>query len=596
MKRILVFVSLWLLWSLPTYANQQAIDQLINKLNPHVNLGMEVVDLSTGEILYSRNANHLFIPASNMKLFSEAAVLMTLGPDYRLENQLSTNATQIHQGVLKGNIFIHLTGDPSFNRNNLNHLLSALKNWNVTAIEGNVIIDSSLAYVSAYPPGWLTSDLAYSYGAPVAPLMLDSNRLVVTVNPGSHAGDPAVVEVDDGGSGIPVTNQAKTQANAKGCGVGLSLDSNNHLTVSGCVGLGQWAVQQQIAIKNPLNYAQGMIKNELKKLNIQLTGLVQLGKAPTGSLIIATEYSRPIFQLMADTLKPSDNLYADSLYLHAAAKLKGSFVAWKEAQPIIKHFLQTQTGIQLNNAVFTDGSGLSRYNLVTPEQTIGLLKFLYERFPLSYEYIATLPVSGRDGTLQKRFKIPGQEGFVRAKTGTMTGMNSLSGYLYTTNGHTLAFAMYINRIPGKAAGPGRPLLDALVTHFLKETSDSMRLVKFFNNHNRTNFQSPTTEAEVQKKHQAKWRRLESMIKLALKGQMVNVLYRGNELIINDNQADAKKVWSSLQSVNKRFPFAVALISQNSSIASTGLPRLTWIQQNASNFAQRQWVLREATPS
>jgi D-alanyl-D-alanine carboxypeptidase/D-alanyl-D-alanine-endopeptidase (penicillin-binding protein 4) len=573
---------------------QGSVDQLINRLNPHVNLGMVVIDLSSGETLYSRNAERLYIPASNMKLFSEAAALMALGPDYRFKNQLSTNASQLQQGVLRGNLYLHLSGDPSFTRNDLKTLIASLKDWNVTSIQGDVYIDSSLASVTAYPPGWLSTDLSYSYGAPIAPLMLDSNRLTVTVNPGAKVGEPAIVEIEDNNGGaIGLNNQAKTSANAKGCGVGFTLDKDNNLTVRGCVALGQWAVQQRLAIKNPLMYAQGMIKSQLAKANIQFNGQVRLGQAPQGALLIATEHSKPVSQLMADTLKPSDNLYADSLYLHAALKINGSPLNWNEAQPVIKNFLQQQTGIDLKKSIFTDGSGLSRYNLVTPEQTISLLKFLYQRFPLSYEYIAALPISGRDGTLQKRFKIPTQQGFVRAKTGTMTGMNSLSGYLYSTNGHTLAFAMFINRLPGKSAGPGRPLLDALCTYFLQQSPDSSRLARVFAPHSRIKFQLNPTQGDVQRGHQARWRRLESVIRQALKGQTVNVVYRGNELIVNDNQTDANKVWSALQSVVKKYPFAVALSSKVLSINPTGKPMILWMQTPINDKGQRTWIIREA---
>ncbi|BCA94287.1 hypothetical protein TUM19329_06480 [Legionella antarctica] len=362
----------------------------------------------------------------------------------------------------------------------------------------------------------------------------------------------------------------------------------------GCVALGQWAVQQRLAIKNPLMYAQRVIKNQLMKANIILYGQVNLGTAPTGSLLIATEHSKPVSQLMADTLKPSDNLYADSLYLHTASQINGSPLNWDEAQPVIKKFLEQQTGVDLKKAIFTDGSGLSRYNLVTPEQTISLLKFLYQRFPLSYEYIASLPISGRDGTLQKRFKIPTQQGFVRAKTGTMTGMNSLSGYLYTTNGHTLAFAMYINRLPGKSAGPGRPLLDALCTYFLQQSPGSNHLARVFGPHSRIKFQTNPTQGDVQRSHQAKWRRLESLIRLALRGQAVNVVYRGNELIVTDNQPDASKVWSALRTVAQKYSFAVALSSKVLSISPTGKPMMLWMQTpTVSDIGQRSWIIREA---
>ncbi|WP_392536379.1 D-alanyl-D-alanine carboxypeptidase/D-alanyl-D-alanine-endopeptidase [Legionella sp. 227] len=574
---------------------QTEVDRLINRVNPNVNLGIVVLDLTSGKVLYRRNAQRLYIPASNLKLFSEAAALMVLGPDYRFKNQLSMSSGKIQQGVLQGNVYVRLSGDPSFNRDDLNTLLSSLKEWNIHTIQGNVYIDSSLANVDPYPPGWLTTDLSYSYGAPNAPVMVDSNRLTVTVNPGAQAGDPAVVEVDDGGGAIALNNQATTKADSKGCGVGFSLDQENHLTVRGCVGVGQWAVQQRLAIKNPLMYAQAMIKSQLAKSNIQLNGQVQLGKTPTGSLLIATQHSKQLSQLMADTLKPSDNLYADSLYLHAAEKLnKGIPVNWRDAQPLVKNFLQSQTGIDFSNAIFTDGSGLSRYSLVTPEQTISLLKFLYQRFPLSYEYIAALPISGRDGTLQKRFKIPTQQGFVRAKTGTMTGINSLSGYLYTANGHTLAFAMYVNRQPGRASGPGRPVLDALCTYFLQNSPGSSRLSRIFSPHQRISFQLNPTQAERQKAHQGKWRRLESALRTALRGQSVNVIYRGNELIVNDNQADPGKVWSTLQAVAKKYPFAVMLSAKTLSINPSGNPALLWVEAlDLPNQAQRTWSIREA---
>ncbi|MBI2785466.1 MAG: D-alanyl-D-alanine carboxypeptidase/D-alanyl-D-alanine-endopeptidase [Legionella longbeachae] len=594
MKRILTGICLLALLTTSQSASiQTEVDRLVNHTNPNVNLGAVVIDLTSGKTLYRRNAGKLYIPASNMKIFSEAAALMVLGPDYHFKNQLSMSSGKIQNGVLQGNIYLQLSGDPSFNRDDLKTLLSSLKKLNINTILGNVFIDSSLSEVDPYPPGWLTSDLSYSYGAPTAPVMVDANRLTVTVNPGAQAGDPAIVEVDDGGGSISLNNQAITKASAKNCGIGFSLDQENHLTVRGCVGVGQWAIQQRMAIKNPLMYTQGMIKNQLAQANIQLNGQIQLGKTPNGSLLIASQHSKAVSELMADTLKPSDNLYADSLYLHAAAKLKGSPVNWHAAEPLIKNFLQSQTGIDFQNAIFTDGSGLSRYSLVTPEQTISLLKFLYQRFPLSYEYISALPVSGRDGTLQKRFRIPTQQGFVRAKTGTMTGINSLSGYLYSANGHTLAFAMYINRQPGKSSGPGRPVLDALCTYFLKNSPNSSRLSQVFLPHKRISFQLNPTQAERQKTHQARWRRLESAIRTAFRGQSVNIVYRGNELIVNDKQDDPAKVWSTLQAVVKKYPFAVLLSSSTLSINPLGSPTLVWAQTaDIPNQAQRTWSIHE----
>jgi serine-type D-Ala-D-Ala carboxypeptidase/endopeptidase (penicillin-binding protein 4) len=596
-KRIFSGVLLCTLYSALSYASiQSGADKLINQVDPNINIGIEVVDLTTGTTLFQRNKGRSFIPASNMKLFSDAAAIMVLGPDYRFKNQLSLSSSQLQQGVLKGSLYLHLPGDPSFDRERLANLISALKDWHINRIEGNVYIDSSHANVNPYAPGWMIEDRAYSYGAPIGPVMIDANRMVVTVNPADKAGEPAIVEVDDQSGSILLNNQVKTKEKADHCGVDFAMDGENHLTVRGCVGVGQWAVQQRMAIRNPLMYAQGLVKQQLQRDNIVLEGSVLLGKAPSGSMLIATDASKPIAQLMADTLKPSDNLYADSLFLHAADKLHGSPVNWGEAQPLVKKFLQQQTNIELERAVLTDGSGLSRYDLVTPNQTVSLLRFLYDRFPVSYEYIAALPVSGRDGTLQRRFKKPNQQDFVRAKTGTMTGVVSLSGYLFTANAHTLAFAIFINNVPGtklSVSGRYRYLVDALCSYFLEQKPSSTSWATVFAPHSRIKFQLNPTQAEQQRGRQARWRRLETVVKQALKGQAVTVLYRGNELVLNDNQAEPGRVIAALRTLAQKYSFSVALNSTTMPSMS-GKPFILWTQASLlPEKVQRVWTIREA---
>lgn len=596
MKRTLSLLSAAvLLTSVAQASIQSGADKLINDVDPTVNIGIQVVDLSTGSTVYQRNPSRSFIPASNMKLFSDAAALMVLGPDYRFINQLSTDASVLQQGVLRGNLYLHLSGDPSFSHERLAALLRSLQTWNIRKISGKVIIDSSHAGVNPYAPGWMTEDLAYSYGAPLGPVVIDANRMTATVNPADRPGQAAVVEVDDNSGTIIANNQVKTRDSIKGCGVDFAMDKDNHLNVRGCVAVGQWAVQQKMAIRNPMLYAEGLVRQQLKKENISLEGDVALGKAPVGTMLLASDDSKPVAQLMADTLKPSDNLYADSLFLHAAARLHGSPVNWSEAQNLIKNFLRQQTGIELNQAALIDGSGLSRYDLLTPAQTVGLLRFLYERFPLSYEYIAALPVSGRDGTLQKRFKKPEQQDLVRAKTGTMTGVVSLSGYLYTANAHTLGFAIYINNLPGtrlSVSGKYRYLVDALCSYFLRQKPESS-WAKVFAAQPRIKYQMNPTQAEQQRSRQAKWRRLETGVKQALKGQSVTVIYRGNELILQDAQGSADRVLAALKILRGKYPFAVAVSSKNR-VNANGIPTLLWSE--ASLFpprTERIWTIREA---
>ena len=373
------------------------------------------------------------------------------------------------------------------------------------------------------------------------------------------------------------------------------MEGENHLTVRGCIRVGQWAMQQRIAIRNPLSYAQELVKQRLAHLNIKLDGQVQLGGAPLSSLLLATHVSKPINQLMADTLKPSDNLYADSLYLHAAAKLQGKPLNWAQAQPVVKNFLQQQTGINLQNAVLTDGSGLSRQDLLTPEQTVSLLRFLHDRFPLSYEYIAALPVAGRDGTLQKRFRKTTQQGFLRAKTGTMTGIMSLSGYLYTANAHTLAFSIFINTArgtPPAISGRYRSMIETLCDFLLAQKPSDFYLPKPINAHARVAFQQRSTQADRLHAQQAKWRRIESAVKTALSNQSVTVLFRNEQLVLIDHGADANKVWSVLQTLSKKYSFSVALHGTSSPAKIQQTPRLLWVN-TASESAPRTWTVVES---
>lgn len=596
MKRILSGVFFCLICAPALSTNLQSpVDKLINQVDPNINMGIEVVDLNTGETLYQRNATRTFTPASNMKLFSDAAALLILGPDYRFQSQLSTDATSLNNGILNGSIYLHLSGDPSFTQEHLDALLDQLKVWGVNQITGNVVLVSNHSVVDAYAPGLAKKDLTFSYGAPIAPVMFDENRLTVTVNPAWRAGDPALVELNAPGASLILDNQVKTATKGAKCGISFVMDNENHLNVRGCVQVGQWAVQQRIAIRNPLRYAQALVKQRLAHVNIKLDGQVQLGSAPPSLLLLATHNSKPINQLMADTLKPSDNLYADSLYLHAAAKLKGTPLNWQQAQPVVKNFLQQQTGVSLENAVLTDGSGLSRQDLLTPHQTVSLLRFLHDSFPLSYEYISALPVAGQDGTLQKRFRKTTQQGLLRAKTGTMTGIMSLSGYLYTANAHTLAFAIFINTRPGTSpniSGRYRSMVETLCDFFLAQKPYSIRLSILPKAHARVAFQQRLNQADRVRNQQAKWRRLETAVKRGLNDQSVTVLFRNEQLELIDHGTDVNKVWAVLQALSKKYSFSVALHGQASPSGRKDMPRLLWVN-TATPSGLRTWTIRES---
>jgi len=596
MKRIFPSFILFLItltaWAVPV---KDDVEKLLKQVDPAINIGALVVDLNTGETLYSRNASKAFIPASNMKLFSDAAALLALGPNYQFINELSTNATRLEQGVLKGSVYLYLPGDPSFTSADLSMLLAKLKTWGIKRIDGNIILVSARHGIKPYAPGWSKKDLIHSYGAPLAPLILDENRLVVTVNPAARAGQKALVELNTSNTGITLHNEVTTKTTSKGCGLGYVMDKKNQLTVRGCIGLSQWSGQQKLAIKNPARYAKAHIKSELNALGIKLNGKIKFGKKPETALLLGSHKSKSIASLLKKTLKTSDNLYAESLYLHTAAVLHGSPVSWRKAQPILKKFIEQETHISMKNAVLKDGSGLSRQDKLTPKQTVALLKFLHDRFPLAYEYISALPVAGRDGTLKKRLKKPSQQGFVRAKTGTMSGIVSLSGYMYTTNAHTLAFAIYINKGPktkAKTTWRYASLTDSLCAFFLKQTPHKHPSEHAKNAHARLAYQEHPTQTETVRQQTKKWRHIELALKRALKGKPVAVIYRGDHLLLKDQSRDANTVWYALHSVNQKYPFSVALHGRFAPKKRYAAPSLLWVKTSTAS-PTRTWTIQDS---
>lgn len=572
-------------------------DKLINQISPTFNLGIEVVDLTSGKILYSRHADRLLVPASNMKLFSNAAVLMILGPDYRFKNQLSTDANQLQQGNLHGSLYLQLSGDPSFSHERLALLLNILKAWHIQRIKGNIYIDSNHAQVDAYPLGWMEEDLVYGYGAPIAPLMIDANRITVTVNQANNFNKPAIIETDDISNSIVISNQVQTQNKNRACKITFKSNDQNQITVVGCIAIGNHAIQQQLAIRNPLLYAQQLIKQQLHLAGIKLDGNILLGNTPTNVLILKEEFSKPVAQLMADTLKTSDNLYADSLFLHAAEKLYGAPVNWQLAATLLKNFMFKQANLDLNTAKIADGSGLSRDNLISAKQTVALLRFIYDKFPLSYEYITALPVAGRDGTLQRRLKKATEQDLVRAKTGTMKGIASLSGYLYTANNHTVAFAIFINNLPGSKVNQAekyRYLIDALCSYFLQQLPQEINLpAKNSITQPRLQFQQHPTQADIDYTASTKWCELERLLKISLQNYKATVLYREHELIIKDNESNMNRVLIALKNLRSQYAFVAILFAKDKPVVIDKNPLTLWVEKSDStpdNY--RIWSIRD----
>ena len=592
-KRISLVIAVSVLFIVNVYAApiSESINQIINKVDPDINMGMMVVDLNTGKTLYQRNANKEFTPASNMKLFSEAAALILFGPGYNFKTTLSTDAKTLDNGVLDGSVYLHLSGDPSFSEKDLSTLFAELPDWGIKKIKGNFVIVSANSQIKPHAPGTDPKDFTHSYGAPITPLILDENRVTVTVNP-NEAGHLALIEYNTLDDSFIIDNKVKTVTKGR-CGVSAKITQANHLQLRGCVKKNSQALQLEIPITNPMRYATEVVRHKLAKMGVKLEGKVALENTAKKTMLLATHNSKPITQLMANTLKHSDNLYADSLFLHTAERLNEDTHSWQKAEAAVKGFLQKQTGINMQKSVLIDGSGLSSHDLLTPQQTVSLLKYIHSHFPLAYEYITALPIAGQDGTLLKRFRKPTQRGFLRAKTGTLTGVLSLSGYLYTANGHTLAFAIYINTRPGtdpKVSGRYLNMVDSLCGYLLRQKPDGLAANNVNLQHPYVAFQQKPSKADRARSVYAKWRGIERTLKQHLKAQSVTVFFRNNKIMIVDKNSNVDKVWLALQEVAKKYSFSVGIRGRDIQ-GMQNKPVLIW-QDNNAKQNQRTWYLQE----
>lgn len=597
MKRMLAVFLFYLLYNQVFALNlNAALDDLIHKVDPKINLGMVVMDLENAQILYQRQAKDLFIPASNMKLFSAAFALLSLGPDYVFTSTLSTDAHQLDNGNLSGSLYLYLSGDPSLTSLNLKTLLMSLNRYGINQIDGNIVIVSSHQNIEPYPSGWDKKDLLFGYGAPNAPVILDENRFFVTVNPAYQKGKSAIVELNQDKQAIYISNQVKTADNCHQKGIDFKINDQSQLNLSGCIAENSAAIQERLAIQNPLAYLEESLKTQLNDLRIKLNGSILTGSLPTDKKLrlLAKNQSKPIRNLLTDTLKPSDNLYADSLYLQGVAELSKKNLSWDDASFVSKAFLEKETGIDLQTAYFADGSGLSRNNRVTPEQTILLLEKIYRHFPIAYEYISALPIAGFDGTLQRRFRKSNQRGLIRAKTGTMTGLLSLSGYLTSATGHPLAFTIYINTRKGtspKISGRYRSLIDQLTDFLLKYQKEELPNI---HSGMTPTYQENLSQTQIAYNQSAKWRKLESTIKKACKDLKVTVLLRAHEILLIDHGPNDDALAKILQRIYEQHPFTLSFYAAKPPADFLAALPVLWVKtKETTEKAVHLWNLTEA---
>ena len=464
--------------------------------------GVKVVSLDSGKTLFEENAEKLFSPASNCKLYTVALALDKLGGDYRIRTSLYSMAKPDQRGTLKGDLIVYGRGDPTINaRLNggdifraLQPLVAALTNAGVKRVDGDLIGDESFLHGPPYGSGWSWDDMNYYYGAEISALTLNDNTLQVVAKPGASNGAPCQLTLVPATSYVVLSNRTQTLTNGRRDLNFYRPIQQNVVYVSGQLSLGATNYTDDVTMHNPAGLFVAFFREALARNGVKVSGKTrtvnwldrQVQPLDTDKLIeLGVVESLPMRDIAREVQKPSQNLYTDLLLAHVGALAQAEALQPKPVkvtlsragdgqvssrgadkitggQPVInppqlnrqetsedaglrqmREFLE-KVGTRRGDVFLEEGSGLSRNNLVTPNATMALLQFMSKHTEAD-AYLKALPIAGVDGTLRNRMKNTPAAGNVRAKTGTLRWANSLSGYVTTAAGERLAFSIMLNR-------------------------------------------------------------------------------------------------------------------------------------------------------
>ncbi|MBS1817200.1 MAG: D-alanyl-D-alanine carboxypeptidase/D-alanyl-D-alanine-endopeptidase [Acidobacteria bacterium] len=433
--------------------------------------GVSVRSLSTHEPLVEVNAHRLLTPASTLKTITLAVTADQLGWDHAFETRVVSTGT-ISNGVLYGDLVVIGSGDPSFD--DWDGTASAvfgswamrLRELGVTMIGGRIIGDDRVFSGDGYGAGWMWDDMAESYSAPASGLQFNQGTAQIVVSPGASVGAPAVLTFTPPFARVTVVNRAATVASGDATRVVAKPQAGAPGTiVSGTVATDAVPQKRNVAVANPTLYYATALYESLQGRGIQVTGgPVDVDDLPNPPAIASATpllvHRSPALPSLADTLmKLSQNLYAET-FLRTLGRQQGEQGTASAGIAVVKRVLDGW-GVSTQELVMADGSGLSRYNLVTPALVVSVLEHVYADDRLRAPYVASLPIAGQAGTLAARMKGTAAEGRVQAKTGSFTNARAIAGFVRTADGEVLAFDIMANNYGVPAAEVDR-VTDAVV--------------------------------------------------------------------------------------------------------------------------------------
>lgn len=429
--------------TLSTVSPQQAIDSLLQSFGEDINIGILVQDAKTGQVLYSKNPDRLFLPASNQKIVTGFAALKYLGPNFLYHTNLFVDKSKILAGVLNDSVYLQFVGDPTFTAEQLDKLMATLVQSGVRQVNGSLIIDDSAFDQNGMSAGSAWDDEDFCWAAPINAIIVDKNCARAMFSPGLQVGQPANMMLPTYPQSVQFINHVVTQAANEACKLQFRRQDHNTFVIDGCVRFGAPVTEVRVAIANPRANLKTLLTYLLQKNGIMVTQGIQFHKIENYPTLLSSVSSSSLPILVKRMLKDSDNLIANSLFKTMGIAFTHQEGDFKNGSDSVRDFLQKSVQLDISKYTLVDGSGLSHYNYLTPRQLTTLLIKNWQ-FPASNLLFDSLPIAGTDGTLQNRMMDPLTKGKIFAKTGTETGISTLSGYVLTNSHRTLVFSIMIN--------------------------------------------------------------------------------------------------------------------------------------------------------
>ena len=433
--------------------------------------------LDSGDVLFAHHGDRLLMPASTMKIITLAVAAQRLGWDYTYETRL-LSAAAVVDGVLRGDLIVRGSGDPTINAR-AGSGMPAFDAWaatllegGITAIDGRIIGDDDLVEEAAPGYGWSWDDLPYGYATPGGALQHHDNVALLTVHPGSVAGEEAVIEVRPQASGVRVVNRVETVVPEGETVLTLKRMPDGALEVLGAVPASAAPVYRTASVQNPTVFFVRGLKQTLKTWGIDVSGDavdvddVYAGVVDDALRLLASHRSPPLSDIARTLMGVSQNFYAETLLRTLDQQDRQPRTA-AAGRDVMREVLESW-GVDPSRVVVADGSGLSRYNYVTARALVDVLERMHDDPQHAAPFLATLPVAARSGTLATRLTGTAAAGNAHAKTGSMSNVRTLSGYVTSADGDVLAFAILANNFPGPAE-PILAVIDRLVDQLALST-------------------------------------------------------------------------------------------------------------------------------